>query len=166
MNISLIGMMGAGKTTIGKLLSEELGDFSFVNNEKCSINEIFLKKGEKYFREIESKILKEVLNNDNQIISTGGGIVLLEQNIRILNEKSFTFYLSADEESLYERVKNSKDRPLLSDCDMKIKIHSLLKERINKYKQVHYIIDTNNKTPDIIVKEIIRRLEINGKYSS
>lgn len=170
MNISLIGMMGAGKTTIGKLLSEELNGFSFVDidslivkSEKCSINDIFFDKGEEYFREIESKTLKEVLNSDNQIISTGGGIILCDNNIKLLNEKSTTFYLNADENTLYNRVKNSKDRPLLADGDIKRKIHKLLNKRLQKYMQVQYIIDTNNKTADIIVKEIIGKLCINGK---
>ena len=170
MNISLIGMMGAGKTTIGKLLSEELDGFSFVDidslivkSEKCSINDIFSNKGENYFREIETQILKEILNKDNHIISTGGGIILFDENIKILNEKSYTFFLSADEETLYNRVKNSKDRPLLADCDIKNKIHTILTQRIERYKQVKYIIDTNNKTPDIIVKEVIGKLGINGK---
>ncbi len=170
MNISLIGMMGAGKTTIGKLLSEELNGFSFVDidslivkSEKCSINDIFFDKGEEYFREIESKTLKEVLNSDNQIISTGGGIILCDNNIKLLNEKSTTFYLNADENTLYNRVKNSKDRPLLADGDIKSKIHKLLNKRLQKYMQVQYIIDTNNKTADIIVKEIIGKLCINGK---
>ena len=88
---------------------------------------------------------------------------MCDNNIKLLNEKSTTFYLNADENTLYNRVKNSKDRPLLADGDIKSKIHKLLNKRLQKYMQVQYIIDTNNKTADIIVKEIIGKLCINGK---
>ena len=93
MNIALIGLMGCGKTTIGKLLQEELTDFDFVDTddliveyENRSINDIFSKDGEDYFREIESKILNKVLINSNQVISTGGGIVINDENIAVLKK--------------------------------------------------------------------------------
>ena len=88
MNISLIGMMGSGKTTIAKLLVEKLNSFSLVDTdsiivetENTTINEIFSLKGEDYFRSVESTVLGDVLSSDNQVISTGGGIVKKEQNI-------------------------------------------------------------------------------------
>ena len=92
MNISLIGMMGCGKTTIGELLAKELcykfidTDSLIVEKENRSINDIFENDGEQYFRKVETNVLKEALNNQNQIISTGGGIVKSNENITLLKE--------------------------------------------------------------------------------
>ncbi len=167
MNISLIGMMGSGKTSIGKLLAQKLPHFNFVDTddeivktENKTINDIFKEYGEKYFRETETNVLNEILNKDNQIISTGGGIVLVERNLLNLFEKSKMIYLKADSDELYKRIRYNTDRPLLNDGDMKIKIKNLLAEREDKYKRAHFTIDTTNKTPDIIVKEITEKIGI------
>lgn len=161
MNISLIGMMGCGKTTIGKLIAKDLS-FSFVDTdslivekENRSINEIFENSGEEYFREIETSILKEVLNNQNQIISTGGGIIKKDENIKLLKEKSIVIYIEADVQTLYKRVKNNNERPLLNVDNIQEKITTLLKEREEQYKQAHYKIQTTNKEPSKIKNEII-----------
>ena len=165
MNISLIGMMGSGKSTIGKLLQQKLEEYTFIDtdeeiikSEKLSINEIFANKGENYFREIESKILNSILEKNNQIISTGGGIIKKEENIDKLKAKSFIVFLSADTQTLYERVKNNTERPLLNTEDIKSKIEILLKERLNQYKKAHIEINTTNKSTSKIVEEIIREL--------
>ena len=163
MIISLIGMMGCGKSTIAKLLSDRLcfqlldTDSLIVNRENQSINEIFQNKGEGYFRHLESEILTEVLAVDNSVISTGGGIVKSEANILLLKEKSIVFYLKADENVLYERVKNNRERPLLNTEDMFLKIKTLLFERNEKYEFAHYVIDANQE-PNKIVDEIIEKL--------
>lgn len=163
MIISLIGMMGCGKSTIAKLLSDRLcfqlldTDSLIVNRENQSINEIFQNKGEGYFRHLESEILTEVLAVDNSVISTGGGIVKSEANILLLKEKSIVFYLKADENVLYERVKNNRERPLLNTEDMFLKIKTLLFERNEKYELAHYVIDANQE-PNKIVDEIIEKL--------
>ena len=165
MNIALHGMMGSGKSTITKLLANRLKDFSFVDtdeeiikSQKISINEIFKKYGEKTFRTIETEQLKEILKKDNQVIATGGGIVISEDNLNNLLNSSVLIYLKADKDELYNRVKNNKERPLLNDCDIKEKIINLLDKREEKYKKAHFTIDTTNKTPDIIVKEILEKI--------
>lgn len=169
MNISIIGMMGSGKSTVAELLSSKLNKFSRVDTdelivslENTSINDIFANKGEKYFRDLETRILIDVLNNDNQVISTGGGIVLKNTNLKILKEKSVVFFLSADEEELFERVKNNTERPLLNNVDMREKITQILKVRRPLYEQAHYIIDTNKKSPNDISEEIIRKSGLYG----
>lgn len=169
MNISIIGMMGSGKTTVAKLLSEKLFEFSFIDTddlivktENLPIVDIFAKKGENYFRKIENKVLADILKNNNQIISTGGGIILYDSNIRMLKEKSVVFFLNADADTIFYRLKNNKDRPLLNDGNMKDKINRILTERINRYKQAHYIINTDNMSPEAITEEIIRKSGLNG----
>lgn len=164
MNIALIGMMGCGKTTVGKLLSEQLNlkfvdtDELIVQKEGCSINEIFVSKGEVYFRELETKVLKSVLNFDNQVISTGGGIIKSELNMELIKTKSKSIYLKADSESLFKRVKNDFSRPLLKDCT-KEKIDTILSQRVLQYEKADYIIDTVNNSPENIVKEVIEKIK-------
>lgn len=165
MNIAFIGMMGSGKSTIAKLLVNQLTDFSvidideeIVKTQKKSINEIFEKYGEKTFRTIETEQLKDILKKDNLIIATGGGIVISDYNLNLLLNNSFLIYLKAESDELYNRVKNNKERPLLNDCNIKEKIINLLTQREEKYKKAHFTIDTTNKTPDIIVNEILEKI--------
>ena len=165
MNIALIGMMGSGKSTVAKLIVNKLEGFSFVDtdeeiikSQKISINEIFERYGEKTFRTIETEQLKDVLKNDNQVIATGGGIVISKDNLNLLLNKSVLIYLKAEPEELYNRVKNNKERPLLNDCNIKEKIINLLEQREDKYNKANFTIDTTHKTPDIIVKEIIEKI--------
>ena len=169
-NISLIGMMGSGKTTIGKNLSRIFLDFKFIDTDeaivqkqKMSINDIFVQKGEDYFRNLETSVLKEVLSSNNQIISTGGGIILKEENRDLLKQNSIVIYLQATSDILFERVKNNKDRPLLKVDDMKSKIECLLEKREALYRDCsHFIIDTNNKNIDEIISEIEGIVKSNG----
>ena len=161
MNISLIGMMGSGKTCIGELLAKLLNmsfvdtDKQIIKTEKTSINQIFAQKGETYFREIETATLKNVLNFNNQIISTGGGIIKSDENLSLLKEKSVVFYLKASPDILFERIKNNKERPLLNVENMKDKIKTILQERISQYEKAQYIIVTDDKSPIEIANEII-----------
>lgn len=173
MNISLIGMMGCGKSTIGKILNELLENYTFIDTdeeiiskEKCSINEIFETKGETYFRKVETDVLKKILQNKNQIISTGGGIIKDENNLKILKENSLVIYLSADTNTLYERVKNNTERPLLKTNNLKEKITTLLKEREIQYRKAHIIINTEEKSTNKIAEEIIEELRKNEKSKS
>ncbi len=170
MNISLIGMMGCGKSTIGKLLIQYFTDFKFIDtdemivkSESKDINTIFAQQGEKYFRDLETKILSNVLRNDRQIISTGGGIIKSETNRKLLKENSVVIYLKADAAALFERVKNNKERPLLNVENMQGRINVLLNERTKFYEEAHIIIDTTNKNIDIIQKEIVEKINKYGK---
>ncbi|MCD7878423.1 MAG: shikimate kinase [Candidatus Gastranaerophilales bacterium] len=165
MNISLIGMMGAGKTTISELLANLLNmkftdiDEEIVKREKMSINDIFELKGEEYFRKVETEVLKEILKSDNQVIATGGGIVKLEQNITLLKSCSKVIYLKADSDILYERIKNNRSRPLLNTSDMKLTINKLLKERQVQYEKADLTIETANMTPAKTAGIILEKLK-------
>ena len=161
MNIALIGMMGSGKTTVGKLLSAKLKNFLFVDTdeeivklEQKSINDIFKDNGEAYFRTLETDILREIFKNDNQVIATGGGLVCSDENMTLLKGNSLVFYLRTEGKTLFERVKNNKERPLLNAGNMQEKIISLLEQRHLQYEKAHFIIDTDNKTIEAITEEI------------
>ncbi|MDD3012776.1 MAG: shikimate kinase [Candidatus Gastranaerophilales bacterium] len=164
-NIVLIGLMGSGKTTVGKLLAQKL-DKKFIdtdewieNEEKISINEIFSRFGESCFRNLETDILKKICLSGNQIISTGGGIVEKPQNIDILKKKGIVFYLYAPVEELYQRIKNEKNRPLLNNDAPKWALENLLKKREKFYELCDIKIDTTDKNVDQITSEIIEKFE-------
>ena len=161
-NIILVGMMGAGKTTIGKELLNVLKDYTLIdmdseieNREKMKISEIFEKYGEKYFRELETNLLKELSKNQNQIISTGGGVFEKEENRNILKETGTVFYLKASAEKLFDRIKSQTHRPLLQQGFGVEKVKSILDTREANYSKADIIIDTENELPQNIVKRIV-----------
>ncbi len=139
-NIALIGFMGAGKTTIGKNLAKALDmkfidlDEAIVRKEGCSISEIFQKKGEQYFRMLEREIVEQEAKDNNLVISTGGGTVVDNLNIKNLRESSFIVFLDCDINTIYERVKNKKNRPLLNSENMFETIKELYEKRVLLYK--------------------------------
>lgn len=153
-NIALIGFMGSGKTTVGKLLAKTM-DMKFVDidkvieaYEKKSINDIFHEKGQNYFRDLEREvILQESLKNDC-VIATGGGSILDNENIKRLKETSFIVFLNATIECLYLRLKDNTTRPILNDVEDKRKlIEELLEKRKFLYQMsADYIIDINEYT--------------------
>jgi len=164
-NIVLIGMMGSGKTTVGRHLHKLLPEYELVDidnelerDQKLKINEIFEQKGEPFFRNLESQALKTVLNKQGQLISSGGGIVLSEENRKLLNEKAFCVYLKTSAEDLYERIKHSKNRPLLNTDNPQKTLRDLLQARKGFYEAcAHLTIDTNKTnhlTPEAIALKI------------
>ena len=115
-------MMGSGKSTVGKSLSEKLKN-SFIDidqeiekREKKTINEIFKIKGEKYFRNIESKILIEC---KNEIVSCGGGIILKKKNRNFLKDNGFNIHLKCSINTIIKRIENTSSRPLLNEKNLK-----------------------------------------------
>jgi len=160
-NIVLIGMMGVGKTSVSKALASKLSDFSFIDiddeivkNTGISINEIFAKYGEKYFRELEKKEVERLSNLENLVISTGGGIVNSVENISKLAKNGVIIFLQATPEILFNRIKKENTRPLLNVENPQKKISDLLSEREEKYKMADFTVDTENKTIDEVVEEI------------
>ncbi len=163
-NIVLIGMMGAGKTTISKLLSEKLDDMNLVDIdsvivklENRSINEIFKDSGEEYFRNIESGIIESYSIMSDFIISTGGGVCEEPANIENLKQNGVLFYLYTSADDIYARVANDDARPLLKSSNVKLTIEKLLEKRDPLYRLSNYIIDTTDRTPEKITEEILEK---------
>lgn len=162
--------MGSGKSHISKLLSEKINfklfdlDKEISLKYKASIPEIFQNKGELFFRKLEKETLEEILiKEDNCILSLGGGTPVYYNNMDTLNQKSTTFYLRANVGTLTERLcKQKEKRPLIaniSDEDLPEFIAKHLFERNVFYNKAQFIIDTDNKTPDKIVEEILIKLQ-------
>ena len=166
-NIILIGMMGAGKSTIGHLLDEKLKDFYYLDiddeiekSAQKKISEIFALHGEAHFRKIEHDVIEKFSNYHNQVIATGGGVVENQDNLELLRKNGVIFYLSAPADKLYERVKKTSHRPLLQKENPQKILEELLKRREPFYKTADFEISTENKNILEVVQEII------GKYES
>ena len=161
-NIAFIGMMGCEKTTVGKELSRFLPEYSFVDIDEeiekstgKKISEIFLRYGEHHFRMLESEKIKRVCEKQNQIISLGGGAFENPQTRELLGKTTLTIYLKAAPQAIYNRIKEEIHRPLLRKNFSVEKITEILNRRKINYEKAAKIIDTNGKTPDNIVKEIL-----------
>ena len=162
--IYLIGPMGSGKSTMGRLLAKKLGlpyfdlDKLIEDQEKMSISDIFQKHNEKYFRDLESITLKQYAEESNFVISTGGGCVLRDQNLNILR-KGLVIYLKISIEIQFERVKNRTHRPLLNNVT-KDTLLQLDRERSSVYSGISNIeVDVSNLDKEDVLSTIIRRLE-------
>lgn len=163
-NIFLIGFMGAGKTSVGKILAESL-EMSFVDLDQeiekglgMTIPEIFSTHGEDFFRDAESEALRSVAQGERQAIATGGGVVLRGENWEVMEKKGVTIYLKAPADVLYNRVKNNSSRPLLQVDNPFEKVQELLSKRIPLYEKADLIVDTENLSPQEAVQEIRNKL--------
>ncbi len=164
-NVYLIGMMGSGKTVTGKALAERL-DYAFVDldaeiqiKEGRSIPEIFAGSGELYFRDVESSILEHFSKKAKQVIATGGGIVLREENVQRMNKTGKVVLLKATAESLWQRVRYSKDRPLLNKPDPLGALRQILSDRGIFYENAcHFSMLTDGKMAEDVANEILEML--------
>ena len=155
--IFLIGFMGSGKSTIGRKLANKLSytfydlDKEIEHKEGSSIAEIFSKKGEQYFRKLESEVLS-TLSNENQVIALGGGTPCYADNMEFINQTGTSIYLKYNAGILFSRlVKAKSQRPLLAgktDEELKAFIEEKLTERELFYKQSEYIIESPNLTTE------------------
>lgn len=165
-NIALVGFMGTGKSTVGRLLARELNwsfvdvDDAIVETAGCSIPDIFSQHGESGFRELERTALLAILQGANQIISCGGGIVTVPDNIDSLQKQCTTLCLTASPDALYARVKGDSNRPLLQVENPLVEIRGLIDKRAPLYDQFTEQIDTGDKSPQDLVAEIRDRLGI------
>ena len=157
--------MGAGKTTIGKILSQKL-NYNFVDldlhiekEQGISISEMFEKHGEKYFRDVETESLRKISEKSNQIISTGGGIVIKDENWEIMRNSGVSVYLKASIETLFNRVKHKSTRPLLNVENPFEKAKKLFTARESLYEKSDIILDREGIEPGDVAMAIVREME-------
>lgn len=161
-NIFLIGMMGAGKTTVGRLLADKLG-YRFFDTDVLieqvagkTINEIFASSGEESFRQLEAQVLSELSAHKNLAIATGGGIVMRQMNWSYLHH-GLIVWLDAPVQVLIERLQDDATRPLLKQADPAQTLAKLLEERRSLYSQADLHVQVNaNEAPEEIAERVIR----------
>ena len=152
-NIVLFGFMGTGKSVIADILSERLGlniiemDQIIVEEQGMPITRIFEEKGEKYFRQQERDLVMRLAGSKDQVISTGGGVVLNRDNIRLFMKNGLCVCLNASADEIYNRTKNDNGRPLLNVADPLSKIRNMLEFRKPFYDQVPVQVNTDGKSP-------------------
>lgn len=159
-NIYLVGFMGTGKSAVGRELAKKV-KCNFVDldelielKEKKPITDIFAKEGEPYFRRVETKILKEVAKEKGFVVGCGGGIVINEENIKIMKDSGTIICLKAEPSVILKRVAGQTHRPLLNVKDPKKRIKLLLKLRSPYYAKADKTIDTSK----LSVKEVVGKI--------
>lgn len=163
--IAIIGLMGVGKTTVGVNLAAALQyyfidcDSEIEDREHKSINEIFTQNGEKYFREVEEKIISEIVNRDeNIVLSLGGGAFMNENTRKILQEKAIIIWLEAPIEEILKRIGKKNNRPLLNNKDKRKILEDLAKARYPYYEQADLKFSTTKTSGEILIKEIVQKI--------
>jgi len=159
--IVLIGMMGCGKTTSGKLLGEKLNipvmdiDEQIEKSSHKTVAEIFAQDGEMFFRELEKNTIKHLFKRENLILSLGGGAFENNETRELLLNNSIVVYLKTSAQNIFARLKNNTDRPLLKNNMTVGKIQEIIDIRNKNYELAHFTISTDNKNPNQITDEIL-----------
>jgi len=163
--IFLVGLMGAGKTTVGKLLAKRFNksfydtDHEIERRTGVNIPVIFEIEGEAGFRAREHAILQELAKRNNIVLATGGGVVLSKANRDILAQNGTVIYLRAVAADLLQRTRYDKNRPLLQTADPLAKLNALYLERDPLYREVaHLVIDTSKQSVRVLIQQIEQEL--------
>ncbi|MDD2717008.1 MAG: shikimate kinase [Candidatus Wallbacteria bacterium] len=157
--VFLVGFMGCGKTTVGKLLAKKMGrpffdvDREVEQNEGKKVSEIFAESGEEHFRSLETEWIKSVCKGKKAVVSGGGGCFCRPQNREIIKKNCTTVYLEAEFETLLERILKDNDRPLAQNLE---ELHSLFDQRIQDYEKTDFSVRIDDRSPLEIVEEIIK----------
>jgi len=164
-NLVLTGMMGVGKSTIGRSIAKALS-FTFVDIDKliekregCSISSIFKNRSEIYFRKIEKQISLEELEKKNSVISLGGGAFLDKSIRRNVKNLSISFWLDVDAQVLVKRLKKNKKRPLLFRKNLNETINKIYLERKKTYGEADFRVKCTFLRPASVVKKILNLYE-------
>ena len=167
-NLVLTGMMGVGKSTVGKNLAQKLSynfvdiDRTIESREGSTINLIFKNKSESYFRKLENEISLEKLKKKNTVISLGGGAFLNKSIRREVKNSSVSFWLDVDVAELIKRLKKTKKRPLLYNKNLNVTVNKIYLERKKTYSEADFRIKCNFLGPDKIVDKILKLYEKSG----
>jgi shikimate kinase len=164
-NIFLIGPMGAGKSTIGRQLASILkktfldSDHEVERRTGTTIPIIFDVEGETGFRQRESAAIDELTSCHGIVLATGGGVVLDPENRRRLHERGFVVYLHADIETLVNRTRRDRNRPLLNNVDRREKLLELIAQRDPLYRETaHLVVETDDRPPKTVARDICRQI--------
>ena len=157
--------MGSGKSTVGRILAEKI-NFLFIDldniielSEESRINSIFDKKGEKYFRDIESNVIRNIYRNKNCIFACGGGVVTRRENMELIKSCSLIVYLEISPDEAFRRLEKSRNRPLIKVDDPEKKISVMLKERKPLYeKYADMTLNTDNTGPGKLANAIFNKI--------
>ena len=167
--ITLVGLPGSGKTTVGRQLARRLAldyfDSDHVIEQRigCSIRTYFEHEGEDRFREVESAVLDELTQKSGAVISTGGGSVLRELNRQRLHERCQVIYLNSHPDDLFRRLRHDVNRPLLQVADPLTRLRDLHAVRDPLYRATaHFIIETGRPSVATLVNMIVMQLELSG----
>ena len=166
-NLYLIGMMGSGKSVTGKKLAELTGlsfldlDDEIEKKTGRSIADIFEKQGEPFFRREESALLAEISRTDRQVVATGGGVVLDPANVACMKKTGRVIYLESSGDTLWQRVREKKGRPLLGGADPKTRLFEILERRRSLYEKASGLrVQTDGQTAEVVAKKIFSLLKI------
>ena len=163
-SIVLVGLMGSGKSAIGKILSERIGvplsDTDKIIEEEVgkTVYEIFYDSGEKYFRQVEEEVVGRVLDETAHIISTGGGSILSSKTRKAIKSKSFSIWVQCDVNIISNRILDQEKRPLLKNKKILDTLIEKNKERIKFYRQADSHIVNENSNIEMTVEDIVKDL--------
>ncbi len=156
--IVLIGMMGCGKSHIGRILARDLGleffdtDRAIEQDQGKKISEIFANQGEGFFRALETSKLKEIIDKGVSVISTGGGIVTIPENLKLIKDISISIWLKSDIDTIIERLNGDRTRPLLQTDNPQKTLQHLLNSRESLYSKADIFIDNEGNIESAIDK--------------
>ena len=165
-NIALIGFMGTGKTSVGRLVAEQL-HFDYLDTDEViqsrtgrTITEIFSTDGEAAFRKMEQELVVELAARTKTVIATGGGLPMNPQNLVSLKTHALVVCLWASPEKIWERVKNQTHRPLLHDPDPQKKIRELLAAREPFYRQADVLLNTDLRSVREVAQQVVHQFRL------
>jgi shikimate kinase len=168
-NLALVGFMGTGKTSVGRLVAEQL-HFEFLDTDDLiqtrtgrSIADIFARNGEPAFRALEREVVIELGHLAKTVISTGGGLPADPENLAALKTHALVVCLWASPEKIWERVRNQSHRPLLQDPDPQRKIRELLEAREPFYKQADVLVNTDQRSAREVAQQILLQFKLAGR---
>jgi len=169
-NIALIGFMGTGKTSVGRIVADQL-HFEYVDTDELiqsqtgrSITDIFAKDGEPEFRALEQKTVEELVGRMKTVISTGGGLPVNPKNLASLKSHALVVSLWSSPEKIWERVRHQSHRPLLHDKNPQAKIRELLDAREPFYKQADVLLNTDLRSVREVAQQVVHQFRLEASH--
>jgi shikimate kinase len=162
--IALVGMMGAGKSSIGKRLAARLGlpfvdaDTEIEQAANATITEIFEKHGEPYFRDGERRVIRRLLDEHPKVLATGGGAFIQPETRAAIRDGAVTIWLQADRDLILSRVRRRSNRPLLKTADLESRIDQLIAERYPVYAEADIHVQSRDVAHDVVIDDIVAAL--------